>query len=279
MTFESAPVQFSVVVAVRDAVATIERCLQSVEDQQEVHVELLVVDGGSTDGTLAVLDRHAKGMTWWMSRPDGGIAEAWNRALERAGGRWVLFLGADDYLWSSRALASALPHLDALDPQLCVAYGRVHVVDAEGRVVRSVGAPWEESRAEIRRRMAIPHQATFHRRELFDRVGRFDTSYRICSDYELLLRELMDGDAHFLADCVVAAMQSGGLSDRPGSGFVMTREFLRAQYRHGVRRTPGWLAPRYWRALLRWQVERRFGSGAARSLSRLWQRWAGRNPR
>ena len=84
----------------RNGAETIQRCLDSVLAQQAGLAEIVVVDGASTDGTVAILERNAKRLASWSSEPDRGICDAWNKALARVRGEWVLFLGADDRLAS-----------------------------------------------------------------------------------------------------------------------------------------------------------------------------------
>jgi hypothetical protein len=123
-----------------------------------------------------------------------------------------------------------------------VAYGEIRVVNAYGAVIHPAGAPWPEVRRRFRQLMSIPHQGTMHRRSLFQRHGRFDESFRIAGDYELLLRELKTGQACFVPNVVVAAMrQGGGISSTPGNAWVVLRETRQAQLKNGL-----YLPGMYW---------------------------------
>ncbi len=154
-------------------------------------------------------------------------------------------------------------------------YASVQVVDAAGAVRATVGRPWAEARVDFRDRMSIPHQGTFHHRSLFERHGRFDESYRICGDYELLLRELLEHDARFVPGLVVVVMGSGGISDHPRTAVTMTREFERARHRHGLTRLPPALSPRLFRARCRHWLARLAGPRAADSVASLYRALAG----
>jgi hypothetical protein len=120
-----------------------------------------------------------------------------------------------------------------------VAYGTLDIVNPDGTVRVRLGKPRVEARAGLELGMAIPHPATFHRRRLFDRVGKYDERYRISSDYELLLRHLVSAEARFL-DVVVTDMGAGGLSDRPSLRLQAVRETHRIRARHGLTSTPEW---------------------------------------
>ena len=268
--------RISIVVAVLDAAAALPSCLASVFEQSWPERELVVVDGGSTDGTVAILRRESARIAHWESSRDRGICHAWNKALERVRGEWVLFLGADDRLASPDALARAASELGRNGSACGVVYGSVAVLGPNGALRAVVGRPWSEARVDFAHRMAIPHQATFHHRSLFERHGRFDESFRICGDYEFLLRELKAGQARFLPGIVVTAMAGGGLSDRAGSALVMCREFERARRMHGLSRLPLWLSARLLRARCRDWLARSLGPGAAESAARTYRALAGR---
>ena len=104
----------------------------------------------------------------------------------------------------------------------------------------------------------IPHPATFHRRTLFDEVGRFDPTFRIAGDYELMLRALK-GSAPLGFPVLVVDMAAGGMSDRPENRVRTQREVYRARRQNGIVRLPGWASPRHQLVLLR-----------------TWWRWQGR---
>jgi glycosyltransferase involved in cell wall biosynthesis len=89
------------VLAIFNASKTLTQCLNSVAQQSCKDFELVVIDGGSTDGSVEILRSQASHFAYWTSEPDRGVYDAWNKALQHARGEWICFLGADDYLWSS----------------------------------------------------------------------------------------------------------------------------------------------------------------------------------
>lgn len=266
--------QISVVIAVRDAATMIQGCLDSVFDQ-DAPAEIVVIDGASTDGTRAIVAANAERLAYWESAPDRGIYHAWNKALLHATGEWIYFLGADDRLASPDVLRRMDAALAGLAEGERVAYGRARIVDAAGAEVRIVGRPWSETREAFRSGVPLAHQAVFQRRELFERLGPFDERYRICGDYEWLLRELRTGDAVFVPDVVVADVGRTGLSSRPESERMMRREFHRARHANGLTRIPESLAPQVLRIELRDLVARTFGQGVAGAGVRAYRWFAG----
>jgi glycosyltransferase involved in cell wall biosynthesis len=253
----------SVVIAVRNGAATLQRCLESVFVQTFLGWELVVIDGGSSDGTQDLLESYSGRIHYSVSEPDTGIYQAWNKALPETRGTWICFLGADDRFARPDVLELMAEPLTAADESVRVVYGSVNVVDESGVVLSTVGRPWPSVRAAFRDHMAIPHQGVFHHSSLFDRHGRFDEAYRICGDYEFLLRELVDHDASFVPDLVVVCMASGGLSSRLGSLPTVARELDRARRGHGLTRQPEVLSFRLWRAICRVWLTRAFGPRVA----------------
>ena len=252
--------RISVVVAVRNGARTLERALESVFEQTYEHVELIVMDGASTDGTQAILERNAARIGYWESKPDRGIYQAWNKALDHATGEWICFLGADDRFHAPDVLSRMAPVLADATERYRVVYARLQVVTGDGTIVRTIGEPWDP--AAFRDQMTPPHPATFHHRVLFERNGRFEERYRIAGDYEFLLRELLDHDPLFVAELIVD-MGAGGLSDRPSSTYTLLRERYRARYKHHIETVPAWRSGPLIRALCRIWVTRNIGRGTA----------------
>ena len=224
----------SVIVAVFNGASTLQQCIDSVAVQTWPHRELVVVDGGSNDGTVDLLRNNEEKIACWISEPDQGIYDAWNKGLRKAKGEWICFLGADDYFRSADALARIVDSLRFLPANIRVAYSQIMLVDGGGHELYPAGDPWSEVKAKFQQVMSIPHQGVMHRRSLFERHGLFDTSFRIAGDYELLLRELKDGDATFIPNVTAVSMRIGGISSNPKNGMFTMREIRRAQRMHGL---------------------------------------------
>nr|WP_281719808.1 glycosyltransferase family 2 protein [Nitrosomonas nitrosa] len=226
----------SVVVATFNAVATLDRCINSVSEQTYRYKELIVIDGGSTDGTVEILKRNSEKIRYWISEPDRGIYHAWNKALVKAEGEWICFLGADDHFWDEHVLTRMVRELAKLPPDIRIAYGQIMLLNGSGERLYAVGEPWERLKQRFLKSMCIPHPGMMHRRSLFKQHGGFDESYRIAGDYELLLRELKTADAVFVPDLVTVGMRQGeGESSHPASTLRVLHETRRAQRLHGQR--------------------------------------------
>lgn len=248
----------SVITATFNAARFLPDLIRSIRAQSCPDFEWIVVDGGSTDATVSLLKANEDIIAYWLSEPDRGIYSAWNKGLDQAQGEWICFLGADDYFWDESALAQMGEQLKKIPANVNVAYGRIKLVNADGKDILGFGEPWENVRERFKQTMIIPHQGTMQRRSLFEKNGKFDESFRIAGDYEWLLRELKSADARFIPGITVAAMrQGGGISSAPKNSLVVLRESRRAQRKNGLR-LPGWiwllqLARLYLRLLL-WKI-------------------------
>jgi glycosyltransferase involved in cell wall biosynthesis len=223
----------SIVVAVHNGARTLQRCIDSVSGQSYARKELLVMDGGSTDGSVDILEANAAKITDWESKPDRGIYHAWNKGVDRSNGDWICFLGADDFFWQPDVLQRMAPRLDELDPKIRIAYGQVAIVDETGKTLDVSGSPWVEAKRHLFC-MPGPHPGMMHHRTLFEERGRFDESFGIAGDYEFLLRELKKNDAFFVSDIIVAGMQFGGISSTPRNSLRILREEARARLKNGL---------------------------------------------
>lgn len=202
----------SVITVCLNAGAFLEQTIQSVLSQTYPRLEYIIIDGGSTDGTVEVIRRHEPSLAYWHSRPDRGLTHAFNLGLAQAHGDWILYLNADDYLGHSEVIAGMAPHL-LRHPNADVVFGRIALVPREGSTAGSppkmYGEPWRWR--QFRFVCNIPHQAAFTRRRYFERVGTFDERFRIAADYEHYLR----GGPNLIAIFVpqtVSVMRAGGLS-------------------------------------------------------------------
>jgi len=235
----------SIVVAVKDDLPRLRRLVERLAAAPPAGAELVIVDGGSTDGTsdwLRRLDCGGPLPIRWSSEPDGGIAAAWNRGVSRARGAWVLFLGADDAVLDDRAWRQVTSLLAALPAPCMIAVCPVAVVSPSGRLLATERLPQGRLSGQAVARSGVPHQGAFHRRSCWSRFGPFDTTFRVAADYEFCLRVCREGGLiEALAAGPVVAMTFGGLSKR--DPLANLAELGRARRTHGMSMPIGrWLA-------------------------------------
>ena len=224
----------SIIVAVKNASKTLQICIDSIRAQTYPDKELIVIDGGSSDGTLEIIKKNSDQINHWVSESDKGIYNAWNKGLEHASGDWIYFLGADDFFWDRHVLERVSSELSRVSSDTIIAYGQVMLVDSAGGSLYPMGEPWANIKQRFRQVMCIPHQGVFHRSSLFKHLGNFNDSFRIAGDYEMLLRYLKANTPVFFPGIIVAAMRLGGLSSNPKNTLVTMREFRVAQKINGV---------------------------------------------
>ncbi len=226
--------RISVIVASLDAGALIDRCLRSIAENDYPCVEVIVADGGSKDGTIDSLRASRErmgGMLTWASEPDSGIADAWNKAVAKATGDWILFLGADDTISTPTVFTRMARYLDQAPLTHRVVYGQVALVDHRGDILRLMDRPW--SPREFRScRYNLPHGAVFHHRSLFEEYGPFDASLKIVADFDFLLRHLMTAEPLYVPRLTVSNMAVGGASTATLQAPAGVREQIRLYRRH-----------------------------------------------
>jgi glycosyltransferase involved in cell wall biosynthesis len=203
--------RISIVTVCYNAATTLERTIQAVLAQTCSDLEYIVIDGGSTDGTLDIIRKYQNRITFWRSEPDEGIADAFNKGLSHATGKYVGFVNADDWPDPDNA-AVAVEILDA-HPEAAFVYGDLTIYRQGVAVYRHQGAA--DYRSGFGLSMGkLNHPTLICRREMFDRIGLFDTSYRVAMDFDWLSRLHRAGFYGVYDSRIQGHMETGGTSVR-----------------------------------------------------------------
>jgi glycosyltransferase involved in cell wall biosynthesis len=169
---------YSIVTVSLNSAKEIESTAGSIKQQNYANFNWIVIDGGSTDGTLDILRGYRDLISNLVSEPDKGIYDAMNKGILHAKGQYILFLNAGDSLYKSNSLSS----IDlSLNPDLIVG----NLFFSQSGLVRE--SPQLLQKDYLLKGM-LPHQASLFRRDIFDKYGFFDSSYRIAGDYEMFSR-------------------------------------------------------------------------------------------
>lgn len=169
---------------------------------QSLPLEYIVVDGGSTDGSLDIIQRYAGRLAWWVSEPDAGQAEAINKGLQRARGEYVAWLNSDD-LYLPGAVTQAV-HALRENPEASMVFANAITIDAQGRKLNDlVFGDW--GLEELMRFRIICQPAVFMRRAALERAGYLDLSYHYLLDHHLWLRLAQQGPVRHVAATWAAA--------------------------------------------------------------------------
>lgn len=203
------PPRVSIITVVRNGAATVSRTTASVQAQQGPTIEHVVVDGGSTDGTQAFLERHLRAQDFWISEPDRGIADAFNKGVALARGTYVQFLNADDWL-SDGQLAQAVDTLERTGADFV--FGDL-VFYRDGRPTYVYkGDP--AYAAGLRTHLPpVNHPTLLARRELFERAGLFCLEHRYSMEYDWLQRVHSAGGQGVYDARIVGHMTHEGVSN------------------------------------------------------------------
>ncbi len=225
----------SIVTVCFNSAATLPATLASVASQTGADIEHIVIDGGSTDGTAAILESHRPQLAYVISEPDHGIYDAMNKGVRQAKGQIIAFLNADDVYAHEQVIAHVVQamereHLDAL-------FGDVAFVSADDPMrIRRRYSSARFTPTRIAWGWMPAHPALFLRREVFERVGPFRTDYRIAGDFEFVARAFWPGTLRYrhLPE-VLVKMRTGGISTSGWQNtLLLNREVLRACRENGI---------------------------------------------
>lgn len=213
-----------------NSAATIRATLDSVKAQGYPELEYIVIDGGSTDATIEIVNQYPDVVTELISEPDSGIYDAMNKGVLRASGDVVGILNSDDFYLHPDVLREVAAAF-SVDPCLDVVLGDVDFVADDDlthpvRTYRAGGfRPWM-----LRLGLMPPHPAVFVRRSAYERVGLYKLGYRIAADFDFLVRLLLlDGARYKITGKHWVRMRTGGASTAGlKSNLVSTREMLRS---------------------------------------------------
>ena len=199
----------SIVTVALNAARTLERTIASVQAQSFASVEHVLVDGGSTDGTLDIIRRMARPRDYWISEKDRGISDAFNKGVAMARGRHILILNADDWL-SPDQITHSMAALQRSGADFV--FGDLVFYEGDRPLFRYGGDP-DYAKVIGRRWPSVGHPTLLAARSCFERIGLFDSAYRNAMDYDWLLRLHCAGARGVYCPDVVGHMTHDGVSN------------------------------------------------------------------
>jgi glycosyltransferase involved in cell wall biosynthesis len=241
--------KISLITACYNSAGIIKTAIESVLSQRNAEIEYIVVDGGSTDGTVALLKEYENAIAKnadgrvsfkWLSERDRGMYDAINKGIKMATGDIVGILNADDVLAADDTLAKIAAQFDE---KIDAVYADIRFVKTgdsvedlrNAQTVRYCSAsrfkPWM-----FRFAVMVPHPSFYCRRECFDRLGMYSLDYRICADFELVLRFLGIAKlpSKYLPECVVVMRMGGSSTAGWRLNIEINHEDLRALKTDGI---------------------------------------------
>jgi glycosyltransferase involved in cell wall biosynthesis len=232
--------KISIVTVCLNSVSTIEQAFDSVFSQDYSNIELIVVDGASTDGTLAVIDKYRDKIGASISEPDKGIYDAMNKGIALATGDVIGILNSDDFYASTSIISQVVKEFENDDTD--AVYGDVAIVRSRNtkKIVRYYSS--KAFRPEGFAYGYMPaHPTFFTYKKFYERQGGFKTDYHIAADYELLIRLLVkDKLRSRYMELHMITMRLGGRTSSSLYGYyILNKEVIRACRENGIQ--TGWL--------------------------------------
>jgi len=176
----------SIVTPSFDQARYLEEAIDSVLSQDYPHLEYIIIDGGSTDGSREIIQKYSSHLTEWVSEADQGQTDAINKGFARAHGDIFAWLNSDDR-YRPGAVSEAVAFLKE-HPQVGMVYGDANLIDEAGHIIGKFPAAQTNYRRLRRGYVHIPQQSAFFRGELWRKVGPLDASFYFAMDYDLWVR-------------------------------------------------------------------------------------------
>lgn len=185
----------------------LQKTIDSVVSQSFKDFEWIVIDGGSTDGSKELIEQYVEHFSYWVSEPDKGVYNAMNKGIKAAQGEYLQFLNSGDWLYDQNVLQTVFGKEHTAD----ILFGYMLVEGSESFSSAAMMKPvlyWTDFVGNT-----LPHQASFIKRELFEKYGLYDESYRIASDTKFFIKSIVWEKATYEFVCEkIAVFQQGGIS-------------------------------------------------------------------
>lgn len=225
----------SVITVVFNGVKTIEHTIRSVIEQTYENVEYIIIDGGSTDGTVDIIRKYESYLDDWVSEKDAGIYDAMNKGIALAKGDYIGMLNSDDYFSNPQVLEKIAERLKASSTD--AVFSCLDIVDPEdlNHVLRKYRIS-TFSKFMLRIGVMPPHPTFYCKKSVYERAGMYRTDYRIAADFEMLVRLLVKHQITWqFMDETTVKMRSGGLSSSGvKASWVVNREIIRSCLENGL---------------------------------------------
>ena len=220
---------FSIITITYNAVRLVEQTLLNVLSQSYPNIEYIVIDGGSTDGTVDIIKRYESGLAYWVSEPDKGIYDAMNKGLQKATGDYVWFINAGDSLCSSDTVQSVVSRLQKRKTLPDIIYGETNIVDEERRSLglRRLRAPRKLSWKSFRMGMLVCHQSFIPKRAV---APLYDLQYRYSADFDWCIRCMKQARSFCNTHLILSDFLDGGTSTTQRKASLRERYAIMCKY-------------------------------------------------
>lgn len=225
----------SIITVSYNSVTTISDTIKSVLFQTYPHIEYIIIDGASNDGTNELIKSYGDKITKHISEEDNGIYDAMNKGIKLASGEIIGILNSDDFFCNENIIEKVIEAFDSSDVD--AVYGDIQFVDRNktSRVKRYYSSK-KFVLNKFKYGIMPAHPSFYVKRELFNNIGYYKTDYKIAADYELLLRFLYKEQIKCkYIELPFVSMRTGGVSNKSiRSNFILNKEIKRACKENGV---------------------------------------------
>lgn len=203
--------KFTVVTSTLNCATDLLCTIASMRSQERELFQWIVVDGGSTDDTCAVIHANKDVIDLYLPGPDRGIYEAWNKTIPFISGDWVIFLGAGDTLYTSSTLRLIEKEIENVS-EAKIIYGGVYFQNKNGEIIDFQGEVYLRGWRECSPILPC-HQGVLHHRSCFETGLKFDTSYKICADAKFMLECSKRSEFKYI-NLIISNMKRVGISSQ-----------------------------------------------------------------
>lgn len=201
----------SIITVVYNGEKYLEETIKSVINQTYENLEYIIIDGGSTDGTLDIIKKYEDKIDYWVSEKDKGISDAFNKGVKVANGDYINFQGDGDGFYSLDAIEKVFQNINPKEDIFVSA--KIQRVDITGKEMFISKHIENFDKKSLLFRMSMPHQGLFTHRSYFEKYGLFDVNNTFCMDYDHLLRSYHNFPKVVIKDIVVAKWRADGLGN------------------------------------------------------------------
>lgn len=224
----------SIITATYNAGTSLEKTILSVLSQSYGNIEHVIIDGGSKDNTLEILNKYNdNSKVRWISESDGGISDAFNKGLLMAHGEYINFQGAGDCFAGGDVVEKIIQEIDSAKNVLIC--GRIKRVTKSGELKYISSLDFKKWKLIYK--MGLPHQALFTNKRFFQQFGNFDLDCKYAMDYDLLLRAYSKLPKVILKDVIVSEWKEGGIGQ--GNTQSVLNEYHKIKIKNHI--APIWL--------------------------------------
>ncbi|WP_130830734.1 glycosyltransferase family 2 protein [[Erwinia] mediterraneensis] len=232
--------KLSIIIATYNVASSIEKCLDSILSQTFQDYEVIIVDGASRDETADIIAHYRDTRIKFISEPDNGIYDAWNKGISLSNGEWLAFIGADDCYSSSSSLQLLIDSIPVSDDAPII-YGKIHSEGPAGDITGEGGEPWFDVFSlkfnYLKCRLPIPVMSAIYSRN-FIKNEKFDLALKVTADADLLLRCLRrwkGNPPYFIAsDKPIVRMGYGGISTNRKTYIITLKNSLKTRRKNGI---------------------------------------------